>query len=312
TAVADVPLLQCCRGRLLVDRDRCRRVFAGVQLGDARAVDRPQRPDWIRADGGDCRHRALARPSCPGLMNTLASGLSYIDLNFLGVPGVIATAVLQGSGGVALVDPGPSSALPELRAGLERAGLSVADVRALLLTHIHLDHAGASGTLAAENPALRVFVHEIGAPHMVNPEKLLASASRLWPGEMDRLWGEMRPVPADRLEVIKGGERIAAGGRDLDVAYTPGHAPHHASHFSRDTGIACVGDTAGIRLPAGGFVMPATPPPDIDLDAWRVSLARIAAWRPQTLFVTHFGPFESVDVHLTELTDHTDQMAGLV
>src|SRR5262249_1037317 len=312
TAVADVPLLQCCRGRLLVDRDRCRRVFAGVQLGDARAVDRPQRPDWIRAGGGDCRHGALARPSCTGLMNTLASGLSYIDLNFLGVPGVIATAVLQGPDGVALVDPGPSSALPALRAGLEHAGLSIADVRALLLTHIHLDHAGATGTLAAENPAMRVFVHEVGAPHMVNPEKLLASASRLWPGEMDRRWGERRPGAAGRREGVRRGERVNAGGRDVDVAYTAGHASHHVSYFSRDTGIAFVGDTAGIRLPSGGFVMPATPPPDIDLDAWRVSLARITAWRPQTLFVTHFRPFESVDVHLTELTDHTDQMAGLV
>src|SRR5262249_48263829 len=274
-------------------------------------LDRPQRPRRSRAGGGDRRHRPPA-PSETGPMITLASGVSYIDLNFLGVRGVIATVVLHGSAGVALIDPGPTSALPGLRANLERSGIAIGDLRTILLTHIHLDHAGATGTLVREQPALRVVVHEQGAPHMVNPEKLLASASRLWPGEMDRLWGEFLPVPADRLEGVKGGERINAGGPDLDVAYTPGHAPHHASHFSRDTGIACVGDTAGIRLPAGGFVMPATPPPDIDLDAWRVSLARIAAWRPQTLFVTHFGPFESVDVHLTELTDHTDQMAGLV
>ncbi|HKB11390.1 MAG TPA: MBL fold metallo-hydrolase, partial [Vicinamibacterales bacterium] len=148
-------------------------------------------------------------------MITLASGVSYTDLNFLGVKGVIATVVLQGPDGVALIDPGPSSTLPVLRAGLAHAGIDVGDLRTLLLTHIHLDHAGASGTLARENPALRVVVHERGAPHMVNPEKLIASASRLWPGEMDRLWGEFLPVPADRLEVVKGGERIEAGGRRL-------------------------------------------------------------------------------------------------
>ncbi|MBW8862525.1 MAG: MBL fold metallo-hydrolase, partial [Acidobacteria bacterium] len=219
-------------------------------------------------------------------MITLASGVSYIDLNFVGVRGVIATVVLHGANGVALIDPGPTSALPVLRSELQRTGIAVEDVRTILLTHIHLDHAGATGTLVRENPALRVVVHEQGAPHMVNPEKLIASASRLWPGEMDRLWGDFLPVPADRLDVVRGGERIAAGGRHLDVQYTPGHASHHVSYFGADTGIAFVGDTAGIRLQAGGFVLPPTPPPDIDLEIWRDSLKRIADWHPSTLFVT--------------------------
>ena len=118
-------------------------------------------------------------------MITLASGLSYFDLDFLGAPGIIATVALHGPGGVALIDPGPSSTLPALRAALGGAGIGIADVRAIVLTHIHLDHAGATGTLARENPAVRVYVHERGAPHMINPEKLIASASRLWPGEMD-------------------------------------------------------------------------------------------------------------------------------
>jgi len=245
-------------------------------------------------------------------MNTLASGVSYLDLNFLGVRGVIATVVLDGAGGVALIDPGPASTLPTLRAELERAGVAIADLRAILLTHIHLDHAGATGTLVRENPALRVVVHENGAPHMVNPEKLIASASRLWPGEMDRLWGEFLPVPADRLDVVKGGERITAGGRRLEIQHTPGHASHHVSYFGADTGIAFVGDTAGIRLQGGGYVMPPTPPPDIDLEQWRESLARIAAWRPTTLFVTHFGAHGPVDPHLTELADHIGLTSGLV
>lgn len=245
-------------------------------------------------------------------MITLASGVSYLDLDFYGVKGVIASVVLHGPGGVAIVDPGPSSTLPALRAGLAGAGIALADVTAILLTHIHLDHAGATGTLVRENPSLRVYVHEKGAPHMVDPSRLMASAARLWGDEMDRLWGEMRPVPAEHLVILRGGERLAAGGRDLDVAYTPGHASHHVSYFSADTGIALVGDAAGVRLQSGRVVLPPTPPPDIDLDAWRDSIARIGAWRPGTLFVTHFGPFAPVDAHLTELADHLELTSGLV
>jgi glyoxylase-like metal-dependent hydrolase (beta-lactamase superfamily II) len=245
-------------------------------------------------------------------MNTLASGLSYLDLNFLGVPRVIATVVLHGPGGAALIDPGPSSTLPALRAGLERIGIGIADLRAVLLTHIHFDHAGATGSLVRENPDLRVYVHEKGAPHLVDPAKLVASATRLWGDEMDRLWGEFRPVPAAALDVLTGGERISAGGRELEVAYTPGHASHHVSYFSADTGIAFVGDTAGIRLHAGGFIMPPTPPPDIDLDLWRDSLRRIANWHPETLFITHFGPYAPVGAHLAEMAAHLELTSGLV
>src|SRR5438067_1879228 len=311
-ALAVVRLLQRRGGDRLVDRDRHRRLFARLQLGDARAVDRPLRPRRPRRRRGDRRRQRRARAPKERLMNTLASGLSYIDLDFLGVRGVIATAVLHGPAGAALIDPGPASTLPALRGRLARGGIEIGDVRAILLTHIHLDHAGATGALARENPSLRVYVHENGAPHMVNPEKLIASASRLWPGEMDRLWGEFLPVPADRLEVLKGGERIEAGGRRLDIAYTPGHASHHVSYFCGDAGIAFVGDACGIRLQSGQFIMPPTPPPDIDLEVWRESLARIGAWRAGTLFVTHFGPYVPVDPHLTEMADQLSLVAGLV
>jgi glyoxylase-like metal-dependent hydrolase (beta-lactamase superfamily II) len=244
-------------------------------------------------------------------MITLASGLSYLDLNFCRVKGVIATVILHGPGGAAIIDPGPSSTLPALRAGLAQAGIAVADVRSILLTHIHLDHAGATGTLVRENPAMRVYVHEKGAPHMVDPSKLIASATRLWGDEMDRLWGEMRPVPADHLVVLRGGERLSEVARELEVAYTPGHASHHVSFFSADTGIAFVGDTAGVRLQPGWFIVPPTPPPDIDLEAWRDSFARIAAWHPDTLFLTHFGPHAPVAAHLTEMADHLEMTSGL-
>ena len=245
-------------------------------------------------------------------MITLASGLSYLDLQFLGVPRVIATVAIHEAGGAALIDPGPSSTLPTLRAELGRAGIAVADLRAILLTHIHLDHAGATGTLVRENPKLRVYVHEKGAPHLVAPEKLIASATRLWGDDMDRLWGEFRPVPAEALIVLRGEERLRAGGRDLDVAYTPGHASHHVSYFSADSGIAFVGDTAGIRRGDAGFVLPPAPPPDIELELWRESLARIADWGAGTIFVTHFGAYSPVAAHLTEMADHLELVAGLV
>jgi glyoxylase-like metal-dependent hydrolase (beta-lactamase superfamily II) len=245
-------------------------------------------------------------------MKTLATGLSYFDLEYLGTPRIIATGIVHGAAGVSIIDPGPSTTLPALRAGLARSGMSLADVRSILLTHIHLDHAGATGVILREHPSIRVHVHQNGAAHLVDPSKLLASATRLWGADMDRLWGEVAPVPASALTVLAGGERISAGGRDLDVAYTPGHASHHVSYFSADAGIAFVGDTAGVRLFPGGFNMPPTPPPDIDLDAWRESLAIIARWQPSTVFLTHFGPFAPVGAHLTEVADHLALTSRLV
>jgi glyoxylase-like metal-dependent hydrolase (beta-lactamase superfamily II) len=253
-------------------------------------------------------------------MQTLAAGVSYFDLNFQNRPRVIATAVLHGVTGVAIVDPGPSSTLPTLRRMLEQAGMSMTDVTTVLLTHIHLDHAGATGTLVAANPTLRVYVHESGAPHLVDPGKLVASASRLWGDDMERLWGEVMPVPVSAITTLRGGsdgdhpdrgERIVAGGREIEVASTPGHASHHVSYFSAETGIAFVGDTAGVSLRPQGYVLPPTPPPDIDVEAWCASLTRIAAWRPQTLFLTHFGPAAPCDPHLDECRQHLELVAGL-
>ena len=237
-------------------------------------------------------------------MIALSSGLSYFDLDFMDLPRIIATGVVHGAGGVALIDPGPASTLPRLRSALAAAGLSLTDITTILLTHIHLDHGGATGTLVREQPEIRVFVHEKGAPHLANPEKLLASATRLYGEAMGRLWGEVVPVPPASMDVLQGGERIVVGTRTFDVEYTPGHASHHISFFDRDSGIAFVGDTGGVCLMSGGFVMPPTPPPDVDLEAWHHSLALIDKWRPDTLFLTHFGPSTPVGGHLSSLRDH--------
>ena len=245
-------------------------------------------------------------------MSALASGIDYIDVEFTGLPNIIATAVLHGAAGVALIDPGPSSSLGNLRRALETRGIDIRDVRQILLTHIHLDHGGGAGSLLKDNPEIEVFVHERGAPHLVDPRRLVASAGRLYGQDMDRLWGEILPVPATAIRRLAGGERIVAGGRRVDVAYTPGHASHHVSFFEPSAGIAFVGDTAGIRRGSGAYVMPAAPPPDIDLELWRESEARILDWGPDTLFLTHFGPFHGARPHFQQLMDRLVEWSRLV
>jgi glyoxylase-like metal-dependent hydrolase (beta-lactamase superfamily II) len=221
----------------------------------------------------------------------------YIDLQFRGSPRVIATAVLTGRDGVTLIDPGPTSCLPALEAGLRDRGLSLRDVRTLLLTHIHLDHAGAAGTIVERVPVIRVYVHELGAPHMVDPARLLASAARLWGDQMDILWGPFLPVPRSQVTALAGGERLECAGRSLHVAYTPGHAKHHVSFLDEQSGMAYVGDTAGIRV-SGDHMLAPTPAPDIDIEAWQESLDRINDWQPVSLFLTHFGPSMPARAHI--------------
>lgn len=242
-------------------------------------------------------------------MFSLAPGVGFIDLRFSSPP--IATGVYTGSSGVVLIDPGPASCFETLRHELASQQIGFSDVRAALLTHVHLDHAGAAGTLVQQNPGMKIYVHERGARHVIDPTKLVESATRLWGPMMGTLWGAVLPVPAENVKVLQGGERIAIGGPQLDVAYTPGHASHHVSYFDRASGVAWVGDTAGIRIGRTRFVRPPTPPPDIDLDAWAESVALIRAWAPQTLFITHFGPFQPVAEHLDEFEQTLQAMAEL-
>jgi glyoxylase-like metal-dependent hydrolase (beta-lactamase superfamily II) len=237
----------------------------------------------------------------PTLMQPVADGIDLVDVRHLGNPHVIAAAVVDTGSGLAIVDPGPESALANLLAALEAHGRALSDVRYLLLTHIHLDHAGATGAMVRRHPDLAVHVHQRGATHLADPTKLLASAERLYGADLQRLWGEFVPVPAGNLRPLQGGERLELGRAGFDVAYTPGHASHHVSYLHRPTGTAFVGDTAGIRISGRDYLFPPTPPPDIDLELWHTSLDRLAEWKPARFFLTHFGLAATVEPHLAEM-----------
>jgi glyoxylase-like metal-dependent hydrolase (beta-lactamase superfamily II) len=235
-----------------------------------------------------------------------------IDVEYLGNPRAIASCLLESNGEMALVDPGPSVSLPMLRRKLQQCGLAIADLTALFLTHIHLDHAGATGTLIRENPRLRVYVHEFGARHMMDPSKLLASAGRLYNPGMEQRFGEFLALPPENLVALKGGEEIALGSRRFEVLYTPGHAGHHVTYFEPVAGYAFVGDTAGIRIEGIPFVVPVTPPPDIDIPGWHRSMDLILSRGPARLFLTHFGWSENPTEHFGELRERLEKWAAQV
>jgi glyoxylase-like metal-dependent hydrolase (beta-lactamase superfamily II) len=192
-----------------------------------------------------------------------------------------------------LIDPGPGISEDTLLEALD--GFVP---RALLLTHIHFDHAGATGSLVQRWPDIPVYVHERGAPHMVDPSRLVASAGRLYGGDegLRALWGDMLPVPEENLRVLTGGETDIEGA--FRVEYTPGHASHHVCYFHEPSGWAFVGDMAGARIPPHAFTVAPTPPPDIDVAAWERSIETIRAWNPAGLGLTHFGPVEKPDAQL--------------
>jgi glyoxylase-like metal-dependent hydrolase (beta-lactamase superfamily II) len=236
---------------------------------------------------------------------------TILDTNWMGRPRSIAAALLESDGHRAIIDPGPASVLPTLRQQLDSRGIGVSDLNAILLTHIHLDHAGATGALIKENPNLEVYVHKAGMLHVADPSKLLASAERLWPGELGHLFGETLPVPLGNLRILGGGETLALGSRNVEVVYTPGHASHHVSYFDSSDGTAFVGDTTGFHIEGQPFVVPLAPPPDIDLEIWYASLGAIAARHPARLFLTHFGYSKDPVAHIAEYRENMQRWAAL-
>lgn len=222
--------------------------------------------------------------------------MRVIDVEHLGRPHVIGCWEIDG----ALVDPGPESSLPTLfeALGEERP-------RALLLTHIHLDHAAATGALVRHWPDLEVYVHERGAPHLIDPSKLLASAGRLYGDQMERLWGEIVPVPEANVHALSGGERVLG----MRVAYTPGHASHHVCYLHEESGTAFVGDVAAVRLPGVDLIVPPTPPPDIDVETWEDSIGIVEDWQPERLALTHFADIDDPLPHLAKVRERLREEA---
>jgi glyoxylase-like metal-dependent hydrolase (beta-lactamase superfamily II) len=226
-------------------------------------------------------------------MDPSAYPIQTLDLDFQGEPGVIAAFLVRSSAGPVLVESGPASTFAALEAGLRRAGVEPAEVRHVLLTHIHLDHAGAAWRLASLGA--EVHVHPAGAPHLQDPSKLLASARKIYREQMDPLWGTLEPIPPERIRPLADGEVLRFGDVAIEALFTPGHAIHHVA-FRLD-GAVFTGDVGGVRIDGGPAVAPC-PPPDIDLELWTASLDRIRAVRPQVLYLTHFGPFADAREHL--------------
>ena len=226
-----------------------------------------------------------------------------LDLNFQGKTQAIASYLIRHSSGAVLIESGPGSTLAGLQAGLAANGLSPADVAHVLLTHIHLDHAGAAGWLARQGA--QIYVHPVGVPHLLNPEKLLASATRIYGDQMETLWGEFLPVPESQLKVPQDAEEIVIGGLHFLPINTPGHAEHHYAYLFED--VCFSGDVGGVRIPGYQYLRVPMPPPELHFGKWRQSLARLKQEKFDRIAPTHFGIFSDPEWHLREVEKDLDE-----
>jgi glyoxylase-like metal-dependent hydrolase (beta-lactamase superfamily II) len=220
----------------------------------------------------------------------LGEGRLLLDLDFRDTEGLVAAYLLPGEDGWTLVETGPTTCRAALLDGLRAAGVAAEEVRHVFVTHVHLDHAGGVGALADALPNARFYAHELGAPHLVDPSRLAASARRAWGEAADALWGPIVPAPANRLERLRGGERFPLTGGELEVIATPGHAKHHLAFFDTRLRGLFTGDGAGVRLERSGHLRPAVPPPDLDLELLFASLDTMRARDPRLVLFSHFGP----------------------
>lgn len=231
--------------------------------------------------------------------------IDTLDLNFQGRSHAIASYLIRSGDAVILIESGPGSTLPGLQAGLAVEGLSPRDVTHVLLTHIHLDHAGAAGWLATQGAD--IYVHPIGAPHMLHPEKLIASATRIYGDRMQTLWGDFLPVPENKLHVANDGEGIKIANAEFIPHNTPGHAEHHFAYQFED--IVFCGDVGGVRIPGYQYLRVPMPPPELNLERWRGSVAKLRALKSPRIAPTHFGIYDDVDWQLTEVEKGLDSAA---
>ena len=237
----------------------------------------------------------------------LGDGLWLLDLGFQERAGVVAAYLLAGDDQLALIETGPSSCLGNLRAAVAQTGHNLADLTHALVTHIHLDHAGAAGPLARDIPELQVSVHPFGAPHMIDPSKLVSSAARIYGDQMAPRWGEFAPIAEPQVHALLDGEVIKVAGRRLLAAFTPGHAHHHVAYIDLAARLGFTGDVGGVRMQGTHYVAPPTPPPDLDRELWWQSIELLQGFNLDRLYLTHFGEFRDVDRHLADLGPNLDE-----
>ena len=230
-------------------------------------------------------------------------GVWQISLPFQGEEEIVGSYVIAGKDELAVIDPGPASTADALLSALREAGFDPGNVTHLLLTHIHLDHAGAVGTIVPHMPKAKVHVYSKGAPHLIDPTRFLASAARIYGERMHELWGDVLPVPEERVDMIYDGDVLKIANRRLEVHYAPGHASHHVIFYDVHSGELFSGDAAGVRLQGVDYVRPPTPPPDLDLEAWSHTIDKLKQLRPDVIYLAHFGPVYLPIKHLERLRE---------
>lgn len=239
------------------------------------------------------------------------SGCWLLDLGFQGRRGVVAAYLLVGYRELALIETGPASTIQNLLASVRQAGFDPGRITTALVTHIHLDHSGAAGVLAREFPGLQVYVHPIGLPHLVDPSRLVSSATRIYGERMDPLWGEVAGLPESSVHPLEDGGRLSVADHEIEVVFTPGHASHHVAFHDIESGAVFTGDVGGIRMPGTSYVCPPTPPPDLDPDAWRGSIQRLRSLNARRWCLTHYGQYDDPTRHLAELERNLDRFTEL-
>jgi glyoxylase-like metal-dependent hydrolase (beta-lactamase superfamily II) len=239
------------------------------------------------------------------------TGITVIDLEFLGTPGVISAFLLDAGDTSILIETGPTTSVPALERGLKRAGRSFEDIGHIIVTHIHLDHSGAAGVILREYPQIQVHVHPAGTPHLIDPERLVRSAARIYGDDMDRLWGEIVGMPEERVSTLDDDATITLGNRSLRIAYTSGHASHHVVILDEMTGTLFTGDVGGVRVPGTSYVAVPIPPPEVDPPAWNISVERMRSLKPARIAPTHFGVHDDVDAHFAQILPRLAELVAI-